>query len=257
MITENDLPPLLQALDPPPFLCVRPDAGSRILLVCDHGGRRIPMRLDGLGLGERDLARHIAVDLGARDLTCALSEKLDATAIISQYSRLVMDMNRPVDDPTSIRAISDGIIIPGNCDVTEAERNQRCAALFQPYHEAITAALDARVEPVLISLHSFTRALEGGAARPWHVGLLSHDDRRLTDPALHALGRFLHADQIGDNQPYSGADSYNYTMHHHAGGRGLLNLTFEVRQDLLETAEAVERMATMVHAVILESLKKR
>ena len=51
---------------------------SAIVLLCEHASRFIPRSMRGLGLGEADLARHIAWDIGAGAVTRALSALLDA-----------------------------------------------------------------------------------------------------------------------------------------------------------------------------------
>ncbi len=55
---------LLQRDEPGPVVVERPDSTSPYLFVCDHFGNRIPRKLGTLGLGDADLQRHIAWDVG-------------------------------------------------------------------------------------------------------------------------------------------------------------------------------------------------
>ncbi len=214
------------------------------MIVCDHASNAIPRRLGDLGLTPDCLNYHIAYDIGAQGIADRLAELLDMPAVISGYSRLVIDINRPVDDFTSVREISDGHIVPGNRNLSEADRRTRVEELFLPYHEAVervmsarkTAAQNAQAEaPVVISVHSCTDEMRG-AKRPWHIGVLYNRDERLARAVIDCL-RDQNPDLcIGDNKPYSGKDAYGYTIERHALPFGIPNVLFEVRQDLIGDA---------------------
>ena len=78
-----------------------------------------------LGLRPEDLHRHIAFDLGAEGVAAGLAEALGAPAILSRFSRLLIDPNRGLDDPTLIMQISDGLVVPGNVGLSAAETEAR------------------------------------------------------------------------------------------------------------------------------------
>ena len=227
---------------------------SPFLLVGDHAGRAIPASLDGLGLAERDRRRHIAVDIGVRELGLALAALLGAPFLHQAYSRLVIDCNRDPAHPESIVSDSDDTSIPGNAGLRAGERHARRGAIFEPYHAAIEAALDARaaagLETVLVSLHSFTPRLNG-RERPWHVGVL-HDGHR-DEFARFALARLRRQPgwRVGDNEPYA-MDQTDYTVPRHAYPRGLSYLELEVRQDLIapEAPASVDEMARVIAATL-------
>jgi predicted N-formylglutamate amidohydrolase len=71
-------------------------------------------RLAILGIAEAECERHIALDIGIAGLGRLLADALDATLIQQNYSRLVIDCNRPLDAATSISGISEHTPIPGN-----------------------------------------------------------------------------------------------------------------------------------------------
>ena len=56
-----------------------------------------------------------------------LAEMLGAPALLSCFSRLLIDPNRGLDDPTLIMQISDGLIVPGNVSLSESEVASRIA----------------------------------------------------------------------------------------------------------------------------------
>lgn len=195
----------------------------------------MPRSLAGLGLPDAELHRHIGWDIGAAEVSRLLSAQLDATLVMQGYSRLVIDCNRPPQAADSIAQCSDGTVIPGNASVNFADVEQRRLAIFEPYHAAITAQLDARAArgqlSVLIAVHSFTPIWQG-RARPWQVGVLYHRDARL---AL-ALGASLEGEPgtvVGYNEPYDLNDESDYSIPVHGEQRGLLHVELEIRQDLI------------------------
>ncbi|MDD2866970.1 N-formylglutamate amidohydrolase [Neomegalonema sp.] len=240
---DQPFPPRLHAEDPA-FEIVNPEGDPEILLLCDHASNAVPEEMGTLGLPPEEFRRHTAYDIGARGATLALAELLDAPAVLSRFSRLVIDPNRGDDDPTLVRKISDGAIIPGNRQADAAEAQRRRMRWMSPYHAAITqrveAALARGVRPKLLSMHSFTPRMALGPPRPWHVGVLwDHDDGRMALPLMGALAQEPDL-VVGDNEPYAGRLKGD-TMWRHALQRGLAHVVLEIRQDLIGDA-AGERL---------------
>ena len=116
--------------DPSPFEVVNGDGRSQVVICADHASNIIPEGLNGLGLPPEELDRHIAIDIGAADVARRLAVLFDAPAILAAYSRLVIDCNRPLDDHTSVRVISDGTVIPGNRRLSPMQLDARADAFF-------------------------------------------------------------------------------------------------------------------------------
>ena len=226
---------------------------SPFVFVCDHASNRLPPGYGTLGLPAEAFARHIAYDLGVAALTAALSDRFHATAVLAGFSRLLIDPNRGSDDPTLIMALSDGAIIAGNHKITPEERAHRIAAYFEPYHQAIDAALDrvlARgAAPLLISVHSFTPVWRG-AKRPWDCGILWNRDGRLALPLLDAL-RAEGDLTVGDNEPYSG-ELEGDCMDRHGTQRGIAHVLIEVRQDLIGDDAGVAAWAARLEQTLAQ-----
>jgi predicted N-formylglutamate amidohydrolase len=227
---------LLEPDEASPVEIVNAAGTASVVLVCDHAANRVPRRLGTLGLDAARLADHIAWDPGAADVARHLSVYLDAPLVLSGYSRLVIDCNRPLRSPESIAEASGGVPIPANHGLSSRERERRIAALFRPYHDAIDRLLDGRTRrsTLLLSIHSFTPTLNG-QSRPWHIGVSYGRDRRLAMLLLKALARdseFI----VGDNQPYPIEDDVDYTIPMHGEGRGLPSAMIEIRQDGIRTA---------------------
>ena len=243
---EPDAPlPLIGPDDPPVFTVVNADAPRPVLLLADHASNALPLATDNLGLGPEPLGRHIAYDIGIAWLTRRLSDLLGAPAILHGYSRLLIDPNRPLDDPTSICMISDGQVVPGNRSVGADAAAERADAVFHPYHAAMEGLLGRMgkggLVPAVVSLHSFTPSLKG-FPRPWHVGVLWAEDDRIPVPLMDNLARDPDL-CVGDNQPYSGKHRYGYSIETHALPKGRPNALIEVRQDLIDTRAKAEAWA--------------
>lgn len=246
-----------------PFSLRLSDADHGLIIVCDHAENTLPAAYGTLGLTPAQLQRHIGYDIGAKALCEILADRLNATLVMSKFSRLLIDPNRGMDDPTLIMRLSDGAVVPGNAGHDAAERTHRLERYYKPYDDAITRAR-AHVStttgraPVLFSVHSFT-PIWRGHPRPWHVGVLWDKDDRLVRPlieALEAQGDLI----VGDNEPYRG-ELPGDTMHRHGTVTGTAHALLEVRQDLIHNKagvdEWVERLTPMLEKLLtLESLRQ-
>ena len=233
--------------------------GAPVLVLCDHAGRWVPPELECLGLPECELARHIGWDLGSADVTRRLARLLDAPALLCHVCRLVVDPNRKPGEPSSIPRVSDGTLVPANQDLSPEQVRWRLARFFVPYHRAVARQI-ARLRrrhgvPAIVSVHSFTPRL-ADSLRPWDVAVLWDTDARLAAPVLASLRRDG-ALRVGDNEPYSGRFPVGYSIPFHAARPRLPHVTFELRQDLIETRETAERWAERLAGVLRAPLSDR
>ena len=225
-----------------------------VLVVCDHASNAFPPGYGGLGLPREALERHIAYDIGAAPLARRLAARLGAPAVLSTFSRLLIDPNRGPDDPTLVMRISDGAIVPGNARIGAPEIERRRRLYWAPYRAAIETTLEAMLAtgepPAILSIHSFTPSWRG-RARPWKVGVLWDRDPRLPEPLMRALAREedLGAEEIGDNEPYEGALAGD-TINAAATARGLSNALIEVRQDLIGDRASAESWADRLARIV-------
>ena len=233
---------------------LNPGGDAAFLIVCDHAGRQTPVSLGRLGLPDAAFERHIAWDIGAAGVTERLAARVNACAVLQNFSRLVIDCNRRPDAADLIPLESDGTAIPGNADLSEAQRRARIEAIFEPYHREISDQLEARAGagPVLVSIHSFTPTM-GGIERPWGYGVL-HADNSPVSKAMLALLAAEAPLPCGDNQPYA-MDGTDYTVPHHAGGRGLDYLELEIRQDLIATEDGQGEVAALLARLIPQAVR--
>jgi len=239
----------------PAYEIITAEGSSRWLITCDHASNAVPDWVNGgdLGLPAADMARHIAYDVGAAGLTRALAARLGAPAILSRFSRLVIDPNRGMQDPTLLMKLYDGTIIPANRHAGSAELIRRLEQLYGPYHTALADLAQRRADTVIVAVHSFTPQLRGRPLRPWQVGVLySHVDERLSRPLIARL--MAEPDLcVGDNQPYSGHLPGD-AVDRHALQPGRPNALIEVRHDLIADAAGQAHWAARLAPILTEVL---
>ena len=230
-----------------PYRLVNEAGSAPMVLICDHASNRVPPGYGDLGLGSAEFARHIAWDIGAAAITEIVAQRFDAPAILSTVTRLLVDCNRGFEDPNLTPAVSDGTEIPANRCVSQEERETRWRTYHQPYHAAITHAIDGKLAsgrgPMVLSIHSMTPTLRG-IARPWQITVCWDDDQRLSAPMLDAL-RAHSGIVVGDNEPYRLDPAEDYSVPHHATRRGLKHLMIEFRQDEIADKAGQQRWAKL------------
>ena len=216
------------------------------VIICDHASNFVPESIakGNLGLNEFEMQKHIAFDIGAKNLAVELGNILSAPVVCSNFSRLVIDPNRGEKDPTLIMQLYDGTIIPANKNIEKQEILRRLDLLYRPYHDEIERVIAPLENPIIVSIHSFTPQLKSKKKRPWHIGLLAANDRRFHDALL---GSFRKEPQlcIGDNQPYIGKLPGD-TIDKHAIRKGRLNTLIEVRNDLITKNENQKTWAEII-----------
>ncbi|MDQ0322953.1 putative N-formylglutamate amidohydrolase [Pararhizobium capsulatum DSM 1112] len=231
--STSDWPPAIEVLNE--------HGASDIVLICEHASNYIPASFDRLGLSPSELDRHIAWDLGASEVARGLSKRLNAICFLGTYSRLLIDLNRPLNSPTSIPQRSEDTEIPGNIAITDADRSTRIARIFEPFQARIAAHLDARAESMrstmLVAIHSFTPVFLGGG-RPWHAGILFE---RSKDLGAHMITDLALDPEliVGANVPYVIDRMEDYAIPVHGDERGHPAVLVEIRQDLIASEAGI------------------
>ena len=230
-----------------------PGGSSPFVFTCDHASNFLPAEFGTLGLPAEDLTRHIAWDPGALPVASRMAEALDATLIETRVSRLVIDCNRPLDAPDLILKVSasEKIVVPANQNLSADEREERIAFAWRPFHDTIAHIIDDRLargqETRLVSVHSFTPVYKG-KSRPWHIGIIHDEDRRLAAPLISALQR-LSGVTVGANEPYSPADRVYFTLERHARPRGLACAMIEIRNDEISGETGQRKWADLLTGI--------
>lgn len=241
-----------------PFEIIDGDRAGGMMIVADHAKRATPDEYGRLGLPDTEFERHIAYDIGVEMVTRRLCELTGAPAVLGGFSRLLIDPNRGEEDPTLIRQIYDGAVVPGNYPMSGDERQRRIENFYRPYHDAVGAMMSSVREqsghsPFIVSMHSFTPVMQG-RTRPWQVGILWDSDDRAVRPIIDMLSADP-ALTVGDNEPYDGALRGD-TMYKHAIVNGFAHVLIELRQDLIADQTGANRWAERL-APMLDEINRR
>ena len=246
---------------PEAFTTHHSDGDRRFLVLCDHASNFVPPELDNLGLPAKHLMRHIAYDPGAVEVARFIADALNCPMVEAGFSRLLIDPNRGLDDPTLIMKFSDGIIIPSNRGVDRFNDPERWRArvddYYNPYHSAISSALARAaaqdIVPIILSVHSFTPIWKN-QPRPWQAAVLWDKDDRLPNLAIAHMRQY-NGLNFGDNVPYSGRLK-NDCLYRHATRNGLAHALIELRQDEISQTAGVElwgmRLVALLHEAALD-----
>ena len=242
---------LLAPDEPAPFIILNPDAVVPVLLVCDHASHRFPRSLGTMGLDYLNRHSHVVHDIGAGALVEMLANNLGVTAVLCQYSRLIVDCNRELVDHNAFLKFNDGVDIPANHNLRSDEKEKRASEIYWPYHNAIEGQIgrlkDQGINPVFISVHSFSPVING-EARKWEIGVLWDKDSTTAEFFLSNLDEAGYF--VGDNKPYSGKDPEDFTIDHHAEPSGLPHVGIEIRQDLIHHSDGIKRISGILQKTI-------
>lgn len=235
-----------------------PERDAGIVLICEHAGRLIPRSLGTLGLDLKALESHVAWDPGAEPVARMMAASLGAPLILQRFSRLVYDCNRPPDAESAMPARSEVFDIPGNADLSEAEREARIQAIYRPFRAASARLLDGALQqgaaPAVVSIHSFT-PIYNGRPRDVELGLLHDVDSRLANAMLEEASGWTDL-VVRRNEPYGPEDGVTHTLRVDAIARGLPNVMIEIRNDLITSPETQAAMAARLADLISTAVER-
>jgi len=224
-----------------------------VVLTCEHASCAVPSEYQGLGLGDEEICRHIGWDIGARAVVEKLTQVMDAPAVCSGYSRLLIDCNRHLSDHDLIILESDGTRIPANQNVSPEERTQRITRFYQPYHEAIDQLIRAKEtkDLNLLSVHSFTPVLKKNE-RKFDLGILFDRYEDLAQEVGHRLDRGGY--QVRYNEPYSGYDGLIFSARSHGERHQIVYLEIEINNSLIADPEQAAHIGKVLGSVFRDIL---
>jgi predicted N-formylglutamate amidohydrolase len=216
------------------------DFDGRLVFTCEHASNAL---YDPWHWPESDrwlVDTHWASDIGAGALTRRVAALMNAPAVLSTFSRLLIDPNRPLDSETLFRQNADGHQVHLNEGLLEADKQHRIDRFYLPYHAAVSDVIRRSRGDTVFSIHSFTDNYEGDR-RVLEVGVLFDDDE---GPAFELI-RHLESQgfHVLPNEPWSGKGGLAYSPVRHAKEFDRTALEIEVRQDLIVQEPFAERLA--------------
>ncbi|MFV2093330.1 MAG: N-formylglutamate amidohydrolase, partial [Hyphomicrobiales bacterium] len=225
---------------------------GNFVLACEHAANYIPAEFNNLGLSDTALTNHIAWDPGAREVARAMALRLDAPLVEQHVSRLLYDCNRPPAAPSAVSVESETQKIPGNIGLSEQDRQLRIDRFYEPFRATLTACLDQRRDPVIVTVHSFTPVFLG-VKRLVDIGILHDADTRFADQMLKVT-EAEKALVVARNDPYGPDDGVTHTLVEHGLSRQLLNVMLEIRHDLIDDAASQQSMAERLSQWLVAAL---
>lgn len=243
----------MSVADRSPVVVENAEGAGPFVILCDHATNRIPKEFSSLGFDAAQLDTHIAWDPGALAVARRLSTALDAPLIWPDASRILIDCNRTPDAASLIVIETEKGPVAANRDLSQDDRARRLDQIHLPYHAAIDTCLKRRkaagLKTAVVAIHSFT-PIFFGRRRPWQIGIVFGNDRRLADLLIQKL----EADPkltVGINEPYSPADNVYYTVERHSAPGHLPAAMIEIRNDEIADEAGQRRWAEYLTGILI------
>ncbi len=202
---------------------------AALVLTCEHASERLPAPWRWSARDQRLVGTHWSHDLGAADITRAIARARGCAAVLSRFSRLLVDPNRTLDQPGLFRELAEGEPVELNAGLAPDDRQRRLDGYYHPYHRAIERMLEDNPGAPLLSVHTFTPRYEG-AHRAMEIGVLFTRHERPSWALADRLGHAGYA--VALNEPYSALDGFASSPERHADVHGRPWIELEIRQDI-------------------------
>lgn len=216
---------------------------SPVILHAPHGSTRVPSAYRvQFAIDDAALAREVAAltDHAVDRMVRRALESVDASAVITQVSRLVVDVERFPGDDEEMNAVGMGVLYTHGAwrdairTVPDAAREELMGH-FEAYSAAMTRLVDQALErhgrAVIIDVHSYpSRALpyELHAADRRPPLCVGYDERHTTPSLLgHVREAFGHLELVY-NEPFVGA---YVPLKHFGHDRRVQSVMLELRRD--------------------------
>ena len=222
-----------------------------LVITCEHGGNTIPIAYKALFQDQELLDSHRGFDTGALSMARALAKAFSAPLVSATISRLLVDLNRSIGNPSLHDKAIHGL--------PAEKREQILWRFYQPYRtkveQLIRQAIAEYGQVIHISTHSFTPVLDG-KERQADIGLL-YDPIRAAELKLC---RHWQADLktyqpeliVRRNYPYAGkGDGLTSWLRQHLPAGVYVGIELEVNQKHIINAG---QHWTNLRKVIIESL---
>ena len=223
----------------------------KIIISCEHGGNHVPVNYQYVfSQAEASLNSHLGWDPGSIEIAKYLARHLEVPAFYQKVSRLLVEMNRSIDNPQLFSAYS--------MRLTEDTRQELLDKYYYPYRNSVESKvvqlIDRGFEVLHLSIHTFTPELNG-IVRAVDIGLL-YDPERLREYEFCRLWKSRLDEQMTDklvlyNCPYNGADDGLTTyLRNKYSPDAYLGIELEISQRFVNTLE-MNKMKQVLYQTLM------
>ncbi|MEZ4873093.1 MAG: N-formylglutamate amidohydrolase [Bdellovibrionales bacterium] len=179
----------------------------KIILTCEHGDKEVPRRLaKTFKVPKSELLSHKSWDYGVKSMTLKLSKARNVTSHINSTTRLLIDMNRELEQYKS----KHKYLLSTGLKKEELVVPEKLYLKYRRDIEALVKECIQKKEPFYIfSMHSFTSVMNG-KKRQTDIGILFRKDREKEARTAQALKSHLKSStrlknlSVHFNRPYRG-----------------------------------------------------
>lgn len=209
-----------------------------LVITCEHAGNEVPPEYRHVfRLGPEVLNTHRGYDIGALELTNTISKTLDTKAYLHKVSRLIIDLNRSLHNPSAFSEYMD--------DVSHETRRSIIEEYYLPHRQKVQrliTGLISKGKPVLhLSVHTFTPQLKE-VVRKADIGFL-YDPRRTSEKKFCWEWRRQLQKQMPElkyrmNYPYRGTmDGFTTYLRKKFSEDAYMSFEVEVNQKFAESGD--------------------
>jgi len=231
-----------------------------ILITVPHASDAVPRWVGPRALGPLG-GTHFALDRGAAALAHAVAQLTGARVLSGTFSRLVIDLNRSLDDDGLIPQMAGSFgCVACNARVRSGDLAARLE-VRRRFHQRIWHEIDGnptRLPTLLVDLHTFTRVFEAAPPRDVDIGICVAPPSTAGLVLLDRLqqmvedGSVLIPDRDGcrrpivrRDEPYAGTHPGAFIGRTYASPRARA-VTVEVCDDLLPDDAAAARVGRLL-----------
>lgn len=217
------------------------------LITCEHASNAVPGRWRELFDGHEEvLDSHRGWDPGTRELGRTLAGRLGAPLLVSEATRLLIDLNRSAGHPRRFSEFTRTL--------SRSERAHIERELWLPHWQAYRELLDESPGRVVhLACHSFTPVMDGRERRV-EIGLLYDPSRQTEKRFCQRLRREIEARRpelrVRMNAPYRGTANGLGQQHRRLfPAERLISVELEVNQRLVGGPHWPDALACLEAAV--------
>jgi predicted N-formylglutamate amidohydrolase len=217
------------------------------ILTCEHAGNQVPVRYRSIFENKPALDTHRGWDIGALDLTVALSEALDIPCFVHQTTRLLVEVNRSIGNKQLFSEFSQPL--------GDEDKQLLLDKYYFPYRLRIENAMAMSSKPVLhLSVHTFTPVFNN-QERLVDIGILFDPQRSfeksVAENLLDSLQRSIPTYRIMANEPYQGVDDgFTTYLRTRFLDEEYAGIEIEINQKLANSAD-LEKIVTSLQQALL------